>query len=126
MNIQIKKYEASRDYKKLQAVIHSEGAEWQDYLKPKYQSALAKSITYVAYKGEQLCGYSRSINDNGIFIWVLDLLVAQPHRGHAIGKQLMECLLKEFPNLDVFVLSDVDEYYDKLGYDKEGTVYKVG
>ena len=65
MNIKIKKYHPAEDYEKLIAVIKSEGEEWEDYLKVEYQESLEQSITYVAYVGEALCGYSRSMNDFG-------------------------------------------------------------
>ena len=44
---------------------------------------------------------------------------------NAIGKKLMERTSSEFPNTDVYVLSDVDPYYTKLGYQKEGSIFKV-
>ncbi len=106
-------------------LIESEGEEWNDYLNPKYRKALDVSITYVALIGEELCGYSRSLSDSGLFVWVIDLLVSKDRRGHSIGKKLMECILVDFPDIDVFVMSDVDPYYDKLGYKKEGSIFKV-
>jgi len=86
---------------------------------------LDESITYVACVDGQVCGYSRSINDNDIFVWVVDLLIHKDFRGHAIGKRLMEAVRDEFPRLDVYVMSDVDDYYGKLGYPKEGSIFRV-
>ena len=37
----------------------------------------------------------------------------------------MEYLYTDFPNLTVYVMSDVDEYYKKQGYKPEGSVYEV-
>jgi GNAT superfamily N-acetyltransferase len=125
MHIEIRKYDDGRDYDELLEVIKSEGEEWEEYISPKYQMVLEQSITYVAYVNKKLCGYSRSINDAGLYIWVVDLLVGKKHRGHSIGKRLMECLLTDYPNQDIFVMSDVDEYYEKLGYKKEGSIFKV-
>ena len=126
MNVEFRKYAPLRDYKKLMELVKSEGEEWNAYLKANYKSALAKSISYVAYSNEDLCGFSRSINDHDIYIWVVDLLVHNEFRGKSIGKSLMECLMRDFPDKDVFVLSDVDEYYHKIGYQKEGSIFKVG
>lgn len=125
MNVEIRKYHPSSHYQALMDLIRSEGEEWQEYLKPKYEQALKNSITYVAIADSNLCGYSRSIEDNGLFIWVIDLLVHQKFRGHEIGRKLMECLLDEYPGQDVLVMSDVDGYYEKLGYRKEGSIFKV-
>ena len=40
----------------------------------------------------------------------------------------MDCILTDFPEIDVYVMSDVDQYYKKLSYEKDdttilGTVY---
>lgn len=125
MNIKIRKYDPLKDYEPLLAIITSEGEEWKEYLQPKYQVVLEKSITYVALIGEVVCGFSRSLDDFGLYVWVVDLLVGKEYRGHALGKRLMECLLTDYPGQDVFVLSDVDEYYHKLGYKKEGSIFQV-
>lgn len=121
----ILQYNRERDYDKLRELIRSEGEEWKEYLEPTYEFALDKSITYVAYDGAELCGYSRSIDDPGNFVWVIDLLVNKNHRGNEIGKSLMECVVGDYPDQDIYVMSDVDAYYEKLGYQKEGSIYKV-
>ena len=125
MNLKIRKYDPNSDYHNLMKLIQSEGEEWKDYLNPNYRKALEDSITYVALIGEELCGYSRSLCDSGLFIWVIDLLVNKNRRGLSIGKKLMECIVTDYSNIDVFVVSDVDHYYEKLGYGKEGSVFKV-
>lgn len=125
MNIDIKTYDHLKEYDELLKIIKSEGEEWKDYFNPEYQAVLEQSITYVAYIDKKLVGYSRSIDDFGLYIWVIDLLVDKKYRGNSIGKELMECLLADFPNQDVFVMSDVDGYYEKLGYKKEGSIFKV-
>ena len=106
-------------------LIQSGGEEWNDYLNSKYRKALEDSITYVALIGEELCGYSRSISDSGLFIWVIDLLVNKGRRGHLIGKKLLECIPFDYPDSDIFVMSDVDQYYKRLGYEKIGSIFKV-
>lgn len=61
----------------------------------KYKSALENSVTYVAYEEGILCGFSRSVNDNGIYVYVCDLLVSSEFRGRDIGRMLMERIYKE-------------------------------
>lgn len=125
MNLKIRKYNSALDYEGLMELVQSEGEEWKEYLNPIYRKALDNSITFVALIEDELCGYSRSLSDSGLFIWVVDLLVNKNRRGFSIGKKLMECILTDFPGVDVFVMSDVDAYYDKLGYEKEGSIFQV-
>ncbi len=127
--MQIRKYNKQLDEKKLMSLLESEGEDWACYwaedVCKKYKNSLENSITYVAYEGESLCGYSRSLDDFGFYIYVCDLLVAPQYRGRNIGRQLMECIYKDYPKHVVYVMSDVDEYYIKQGYKKEGSIFEV-
>jgi GNAT superfamily N-acetyltransferase len=125
----LRQYRKQDDEENLITLLEDEGEEWACYWKEdvvdKYRTALANSITYVAYEDDILCGYSRSLDDCGFYIYVCDLLVRRDRRGNGIGRELMECIYKDYPDQIVFVMSDVDEYYKKLGYRREGSVYQV-
>jgi len=126
--MEIRKYNKEKDERKVIEIIELEGEEWT-YSAPdtvdKYKMALENSITFVAYKNDELCGFSRSINDNDFYVYVCDLLVTPRFRGQNIGKQLMKCLYDDFPDATVYVMSDVDEYYQKIGCRKVGSVFEV-
>ena len=68
-----------------------------------------------------MCGYARCREDDGFGVNIYDLLVRKTHRGKQIGKTLMERVFKDFPNQAIYVMSDVDPYYEKLGYRREGS-----
>lgn len=129
MIIKIRKYNAATDLKKLLEVIDAEGEEWATYLangnRSRYQLALERSITYVAYHEDILCGFSRSISDFEFYIWVIDLLVHGTYRGHSIGKKLLDCIAVDSPDQEIYVMSDVDEFYHKAGYSKAGSIFKI-
>lgn len=104
-------------------------ADWQDYWlgegKTKYQLALQTSLTYLLVEEEKICGYVRCREDDGFGIYIYDLLVTSNSRGKNYGRYLMEQVCKEFPEQPVYVMSDVDPYYEKQGYQKEGTIFTV-
>lgn len=112
----------------LMRIIELEGTDWEIYWKEPnatlYRKALKESITYMALKDGEVCGYSRSIHD-AFFIYVCDLLVTSSCRGNGLGKRLMECIKNDFPNIPVYVMSGNDEYYRKIGYKKEGSIYSI-
>ena len=37
----------------------------------------------------------------------------------------MKCIYEDYPERIVFVMSDIDEYYKKLGYKREGSIFEV-
>jgi len=124
----IKKY-TPEDEAKLFDLIENEGDEWKAYWqgagKEKYRKAIADSLVYVVYVGETLCGYARCRQDEPTGIYVIDLLVNPKFRGNEYGRLLMEKVVEDFPDTTVYVNSDVNPYYEKLGYKAIGTIFKV-
>ncbi len=123
----IRKYNKTADESNLMNMIAAE--EGWDYaseaLAEKYKTALVTSVTYVAYDKDVLCGYSRSLDDFGVYIYVCDLLVKPAYRGKDIGKKLMECIYSDYPKQTVYVMSDVDGYYEKVHYKRIGSIFEV-
>lgn len=92
---------------------------------PRYIKALEQSLTYVALVNNKRCAFVRSINDGGFYIYVCDLLVAPAFRGQGLGKKLMEQLCLDHPGYEVFVMSDEDGYYQKIKYQRVGSIFRV-
>lgn len=124
----IKRY-TKADEKPLFDLLIDEGEDWSDYHdkegRTKYLKALEKSVTYMAYDEEVLCGYVRCKEDDGFGVYVYDLLVKKTNRGNNLGKMLMERVYYDFPDQTVYVMSDVDIYYTKLGYKKIGSIFQI-
>ena len=110
-------------------LLIDEGDEWRDYHgvvdRDKYIKALESSITYIACDETLVCGYARCGEDDGFGVYVYDLLVRKTHRGRQIGKSLMERVCQDFPDQPVYVMSDADPYYEKLGYRRKGSIFEV-
>ncbi|HOW23194.1 MAG TPA: GNAT family N-acetyltransferase [Sedimentibacter sp.] len=106
-----------------------EGEDWKDYHGEKgrsmYIKALKSSITYVVYDDAVLCGYVRCREDDGFGVYIYDLLVRKSYRGRQLGKMLMDQVCRDFADQTVYVMSDEDPYYEKLGYIREGSIFIV-
>ncbi|MDX9691693.1 MAG: GNAT family N-acetyltransferase [Acholeplasmataceae bacterium] len=125
---QIIKFDASH-FDKLMDLIKSEGEEWQDYFlsgkEQLYLDSCQKSITYLLFKDDEVVGFIRSLEDYNYAIYICDLLVHKNHRGHAYGKKLISYVKALYPHFDCYVMSDVDPYYEKLNYEKVGSIFKI-
>lgn len=110
-------------------LLMDEGDDWSDYHGPvgrsKYIKALESSITYIAYDDNLVCGFVRCREDDGFGVYIYDLLVRKSYRGRHIGKSLMERVCRDFPDQPVYVMSDADPYYEKLGYRRKGSIFEV-
>lgn len=62
---------------------------------------------------------------DGFGVYIYDLLVRKSYRGRQLGKTLMERVCQDFPSQTIYVMSDVDPYYEKLGYRREGSIFEV-
>jgi hypothetical protein len=58
--------------------------------------------------------------DGGFYVY--DLLVRQDHRGQGFGKQLIDHVRLFYE--PVYVMSDVDRYYEKIGMSKIGSIFE--
>jgi GNAT superfamily N-acetyltransferase len=127
--VEIRRYDPRRDEAAVMALLRDEGEEWACYwaapVAARYGEALARSATVVAAEGSRICGYARALDDSGFYAYVCDLLVAPDHRGHALGRRLLERLVQDLPGRTLYVMSDADGYYERLGYRREGSVFEV-
>lgn len=124
----IKRYSIN-DEDELLALIQREEDDWREYWSEKgqvkYIKALANSIVYLIYEDNHLCGYLRCRDDDGFGVYIYDLLIDANFRGKGYGKQLMERVASDFLGSIVYVMSDVDDYYKKLNYEKVGSIFAV-
>lgn len=124
----IRRYQ-SGDFDRVMALMEDEGEEWACYwrgdAREKYRRMLDASVTFLCFKGDALCGFARNLLDGDLYVYVCDLLVGKAFRGQGIGRALMGQCYVEYPESEVFVMSDVDAYYEKQGYVREGSVFWV-
>lgn len=99
-------------------LLIDEGDEWIDYHGPagrgKYIKTPETSTTYIACDESLAVGYVRCREDDGFGVYIYDLLVRKSYRGKQIGKMLMERVCRDFPDQPVYVMSDIDPFYEKL------------
>lgn len=126
--MEIRKY-TKEDEDFLFKLLEEEGDEWIDYHgfsgRKRYTILLETNITYIALDNNIICGYIRGKEDNGFGVYIYDLLVRKLYRGGQIGKALIEQFQHDFPEQSIYIMSDVDIYYEKLGYRRIGSVFQI-
>lgn len=126
--VTIRRYEPA-DEAAFFAMLEAAGEDWREYFGPggraSYARAMRTSVAYLLLVDDQVCGYARCREDDGFGVYVYDLLVLRAHRGRQLGRALMERVCADFAGQTVYVMSDVDPYYVKLGYRREGSVFVV-
>lgn len=90
----------------------------------EFKNALLISETYICKSNSEVCGYLRALVD-GFGIYVSELYIAPIHRNNGYGKELLSKIKQEHPDQDVYVFSDEDLYYEKLGCKRVGSVFQL-
>ena len=78
------------------AVVH--GFLTQSYWSPGIprhvvERAIAHSICFGAYDGDQQVGFARVVSDRATYAYVCDVFVLPAHRGRGVGKLIMAAIM---------------------------------
>lgn len=127
-DVAIRRYEPA-DEPAFFAMLEAAGDDWREYFgeagRASYARAMRTSVAYLLVVDDEVCGYARCREDDGFGVYVYDLLVLGPYRGRHLGRALMERVRADFADQTVYVMSDVDPYYEKLGYVRAGSIFVV-
>jgi GNAT superfamily N-acetyltransferase len=117
-------YLVSTDKRRLDlAVIH--GFLTASYWSPgipleTVQRAIAHSLAFGVYDGDQQIGMARVISDYTTFAYVADVFILDAYRGQGLGLWLMECVIAH-PHLQglrrwTLFTRDAHGLYEKVGF----------
>jgi ribosomal protein S18 acetylase RimI-like enzyme len=125
--MEIRRYRIEDEDALIQAI--KAAPDWQMFTNDKaidtYKRRLSESTTYVCYAGETFAGYVRALLDDDLAIYISELFVVPAWRNRAIGRRLIGRVRADFDHLVVYVLSDEDLFYRRLGFKRIGSVFEV-
>jgi GNAT superfamily N-acetyltransferase len=71
----------------------SEDAYWSRGMpRDVFDRAIANSLSFAAYAGDEIAGYARVVTDKATFAWLCDVFVLEAHRGRGVSKLLMDAV----------------------------------
>jgi GNAT superfamily N-acetyltransferase len=99
----------------------SEDAYWSKGLPREiFDTAVANSLSFAAYTGDDLAGYARVVTDRATFAWLCDVFVLPAHRGNGVSRRLMDTVLAHphLARVRTFMLATRDAHglYAKYGF----------
>lgn len=99
----------------------SEDAYWSQGLPREiFDAAVANSLSFAAYGGDELVGYARVVTDHATFAWLCDVFVLPAHRGNGISKRLLDAVMahRDLARVRNFMLATRDAHglYARYGF----------
>jgi GNAT superfamily N-acetyltransferase len=82
--------------------------------------SIENSLCFGVYAETEQVGFARVISDLATYAYVADVFILESHRGHGLGKWLMECIMQH-PELQglrrwSLVTRDAHGLYGQLGF----------
>jgi ribosomal protein S18 acetylase RimI-like enzyme len=90
----------------------------------RFRESLLNSESYICESPGEIYGYIRALVD-GFGVYVSELYVAPQYRNKGYGKELLGKVRQAHIEQEVYVLSDEDLYYEKLGCKRVGSVFQL-
>ena len=115
--ISVKVYDESRDFEHIIESCQKE--QWIKFYTTKmelFRQALKTSDSYVAYDGEQYCGFTRCITDGHFSIYCCEIIVDKEYRRKGVGGALLKTVNDKYPTCAMDVISDNDDFYNANGF----------
>jgi GNAT superfamily N-acetyltransferase len=118
-------YEISTDPARLDLdVVHrflSEEAYWSPSVsRDVVERSIENSICFGLYRKGRQVGFARVVTDKAAFAYLADVFVLPDHRGHGLGKWLIETVLAhpDLQGLRRFFLGTADAHslYERYGF----------
>ena len=124
--MKIAKYQPQHESKLVSLL--TEDPDWESFVTTanleKFRQALHCSDTYVLLNDTAVYGYVRAVVD-AFGVYVSELYVCPSRRHSGYGRALLNRVKCENRDSDVYVLSDEDKYYQKLGCDRVGSIFQL-
>ena len=83
------------------------------------RKSLDNSLCFGVYLGAEQVGLARVVTDYTTFAWLCDVFIVEAHRGHGLGKWLIECIVThpDLAGLKQMILAtrDAHELYRRYG-----------
>src|SRR3954447_24033988 len=84
------------------------------------ERSIEGSLPFGVYLGDEQVGFARVVTDYATFAWVADVYIEDAHRGHGLGKRLVEAILghPELRGLRRWMLATADAHglYRQFGF----------
>ncbi len=85
------------------------------------EKSIQGSLCFGLFHSGKQVGFARAVTDYATFTWICDVILSPEHRGHGLGKWMVECVLAH-PELQtttqVLRTRDAHTLYERFGFER--------
>jgi GNAT superfamily N-acetyltransferase len=110
------------------ALLHA--TYWADQ-RPRalIEKSIRNSLCFALLHSGQQVGFARAVTDYATFAWICDVIIAPGHRGHGLGKWMVECIVAH-PELQngtqLLRTRDAHTLYERFGFQRAECLRRGG
>ncbi len=85
-------------------------------------TAVAHSLCLSLWHAGRQVGFCRAVTDYCTFAWICDVIIDPAHRGHGLGKWMVECLVthSQLKNCTQrLITQDAQTLYERFGFQRD-------
>lgn len=98
---------------------------WKTFSKIRIGKLLETSTYLVAEDNGQIIAFARYLTDGVLTTFLAELLVVPHFRRQGIGKLLIDTVKKQLPENRLELISEADDFYERVGFRKVGQGYRL-
>jgi len=93
------------------------------------EKSIQNSLCFGLFHRGRQVGFARAVTDHATFAWICDVIVAPEHRGHGLGKWMLECIIAH-PGLQngtqLLRTRDAHTLYERYGFQRAECLRRGG
>ncbi len=110
------------DIEKIYKLYEMEG--WKSFTLDLVKKFFSTSNWVIVEDNDEIIAFARYITDSVLTVFLCEIIVHKDHRRKGIGKMIIDEIFEQHKDLRIELISDEDEFYQKLGFRNVGNGYR--
>ena len=115
---------STNDFQAIYALYQTE--KWMSFTEEKVTSLFSTKLSHyvVVEENQKILGFARYLTDEVMTTFLAEIIIDKSYRGKGLGQQLIEEIHKKYPLTRIELISEVDGFYQTVGFKPVGTGFR--
>ena len=115
---------STNDFQAIYALYQTE--KWMSFTEEKVTSLFSTNLSHyvVVEENQKILGFARYLTDEVMTTFLAEIIIDKSYRGKGLGQRLIEDIHKKYPLTRIELISEVDGFYQTVGFKPVGTGFR--